>query len=254
MAIDTHAHIFDEQFDSDRIEVIKRIQEVNIKKVVVVGFSKETNKLAFQLAKEYDFIYPTVGFHPSEANETTKEDLNELVEFIKNNKVYAVGECGLDYYWVSDNKPRQKWLFEEQIKIAIENNLPVVIHCRDAIEDVYEIVAQYKDKVRFVMHCYSGSLEMALRFVNLGGYISLGGPVTFKNAKKAKEVAASITLDRLLIETDCPYLTPDPYRGKRNEPAYVRYVLAEIARLRNISVEELEKVLDQNSIDFFKLD
>jgi TatD DNase family protein len=254
MAIDTHAHIFDAQFDEDRIDVINRLIEAKIKKAVVVGFSKETNVLALNLAKEHAFLYPTAGLHPSEANEINESDIIDLEKFINDNKVYAIGECGLDYYWVNDNKEKQKWLFTEQIKLAIKYDLPLIIHCRDAVGDVYEILKEYKGKLRFVMHCYSGSSEMAVEFVKLGGMISLGGPVTFKNAKAPKEVAKTVPLDRLLIETDCPYLAPHPNRGKRNEPAYVRLVLNEIAALREIDVVELEEVLDQNSIKFFKLD
>jgi TatD DNase family protein len=254
MAIDTHSHIFDEAFNLDREDVIKRIVENKINKVILVGFSKETNKLALELAKLHSFIYPTAGYHPSEANDINESDLLELEEIIKQNKVYAIGECGLDYYWVKDNKEAQKWLFRAQIELSIKYDLPLVIHCRDAINDVYEILKEYIGKVRFVMHCFSGSKEMALEFVKLGGYISLGGPVTFKNAKTPKEVAVDVPIDRLMIETDCPYLAPVPYRGKRNEPAYVRNVLNEIALLRDIDVMELEKALDSNSISFFKLD
>ena len=254
MAIDTHAHIFDAQFDEDRIDVINRLIDAKIKKAVVVGFSKETNVLALNLAKGHAFLYPTAGLHPSEANEITESDILDLEKFINDNKVYAIGECGLDYYWVNDNKEKQKWLFTEQIKLAIKYDLPLIIHCRDAVGDVYEILKEYKGKLRFVMHCYSGSSEMAVEFVKLGGMISLGGPVTFKNAKAPKEVAKIVPLDRLLIETDCPYLAPHPNRGKRNEPSYVRLVLNEIAALREIDADELEEVLDQNSIKFFKLD
>lgn len=253
MAIDTHSHIFDEAFELDRDAVIKRIVENKISKIVLVGFSKQTNKYALELASKHSFIYPTVGYHPSEANEIYENDLLELEELINKNKVYAIGECGLDYYWVKDNKEAQKWLFRAQIELSIKYDLPLVIHCRDAINDVYEILKEYKGKVRFVMHCFSGSKEMALEFVKLGGYISLGGPVTFKNSVAPKEVAVSVPLDRLLIETDCPYLAPHPYRGKRNEPSYVKLVLAEIARLREMDERELEIILDNNSIQFFNL-
>ena len=254
MAIDTHAHIFDEQFDVDRDDVISRIKEANIQKVVVVGFSKETNVLAQNLALKHDFIYPTAGYHPSDANEIFEEDIKLLEEFINKHKVYAIGECGLDYYWVNDNKEKQKWLFKSQINMAIKYDLPLVIHCRDAVADVYEILKEFNGKVKFVMHCYSGSVEMAREFIKLGGFISLGGPVTFKNAKAPKAVAKEVPLDKLLIETDCPYLAPVPYRGKRNEPAYVRNVLAEIANIKEININELEEILDNNSIAFFQLD
>ena len=254
MAIDTHSHIFDEAFSSDREEVINRIIESKISKVMIVGFSKETNKLALELALKYDFLYPTIGYHPSEANDINESDIVMLEELINTNKIYAIGECGLDYYWVSDNKDKQKWLFEQQIILSIKYNLPLVIHCRDAVSDVYEILKKYNGEVKFVMHCYSGSVEMAREFIKLGGYISLGGPVTFKNAKTPKEVAVDVPLDKLMIETDCPYLSPMPFRGKRNEPAYVRYVLQEIANLKNMDVNELEEILDSNSIKFFKFD
>ena len=254
MAIDTHAHVFDEQFNLDYDDVIKNAFSNNINKVVIVGFSKETNLLAQKLAKEYPNLYPTAGIHPSEANSVNKDDITLLEEFINTNKVYAIGECGLDYYWVSDNKDQQKWLFIEQINLAIKYRLPLIIHCRDAIGDIYDILKQYKGKLRFVMHCYSGSLEMAREFIKLGGFISLGGPVTFKNAKMPKEVAINLPLDRLMIETDCPYLAPVPHRGKRNEPSFVRLVLEEIANLRNMEKEELEEILDNNSINFFNLD
>ena len=253
MAIDTHSHIFDEQFDNDRLDVILRLKASNVNKAVVVGFSKETNVLALNLAKEHDFLYSTAGYHPSEANGITESDIKELENFITTNKVYAIGECGLDYYWVSDNKEKQKWLFKEQILLAIKYDLPLVIHCRDAISDTYETLKEFKGKVRFVMHCYSGSLEMAKEFIKLGGMISLGGPVTFKNSKAPKEVAREIPLDKLMIETDCPYLAPVPYRGKRNEPSYVINVLNEIALLKDMDVKEVEDVLDQNSVEFFKL-
>lgn len=253
MAIDTHAHLFDQQFSSDQDEVINRIKEANINKVVIVGFSKETNNLALELAQKHNFLYPTIGYHPSEANDINKDDILELEKLIETNKIHAIGECGLDYYWVKDNKDKQKWLFNEQIRLAIKYNLPLVIHCRDAINDTYEVLKDYKGQVRFVMHCYSGSLEMAYEFIKLGGYISLGGPVTFKNAVTPKEVASNLPLDRLMIETDCPYLAPHPYRGKRNESTYVRLVLEEIARLRNIDLFELENILDSNSTSFFNL-
>ena len=254
MAIDTHSHIFDEAFNFDREKVIERIKTNNISKVLLVGFSKKTNKQALELASKYNFIYPTVGYHPSEANEINESDLLILENLIKENKVYAIGECGLDYYWVKDNKEAQKELFKAQIDLSIKYDLPLVIHCRDAISDVYEILKKYKGKVKFVMHCYSGSKEMALEFIKLGGYISLGGPVTFKNSKEPKEVAKVVPLEKLLIETDCPYLAPHPYRGKRNEPSYVKLVLSEIANLREIDINKLEQILDNNSISFFKLD
>ena len=159
----------------------------------------------------------------------------------------------MDYYWHQDNKEKQQWLFESQIKLAIKYDLPLIVHSRDAINDTYLMLEKYKGKLRFVMHCYSGSLEMAERFIAIGGYISLGGPVTFKNAKEPKKVAENVDINRLMIETDCPYLAPTPYRGKRNESSYVVKVLEEIASLRQINAEVLELKLNQNSELFFRI-
>lgn len=253
MAIDTHAHLFDKAFDIDREDVIQRIIDHKINKVVLVGFSHETNEAAYQLSQKYPFIYPTCGLHPSDANDYNRDDIIKLADFIESHQVYAIGECGLDYYWRKDNKEKQQWLFEEQIKLAIKYDLPLIIHSRDAINDTYKLLEKYVGKVRFVMHCYSGSYEMAEKFIKIGGYISLGGPVTFKNAKEPKIVAEKIPLNRLMIETDCPYLAPTPMRGKRNETSYVLNVLSEIATLRSMPKEELEVVLDKTSNDFFGL-
>lgn len=251
--IDTHSHLFGLEFENDLEECIKRCKINNINKVILVGFSNETNKKAIDLSKKYDIFYPTAGMHPSEANQNYNDLIKDLKEFIKNNKVYAIGECGLDYYWVKDNSEYQKALFKAQCEIAIENDLPIIVHMRDATLDTYNILKEYKGRLRGVMHCYSGSLEMAHEFIKLGFYISLGGTVTFKNAKEPKEIARSIPLDKLLIETDCPYLTPVPFRGKRNESAYVLYTALEIANLRGISLEEIEMVTTANAQKLFRI-
>lgn len=252
--IDTHSHLFSEEFNNDLDECILRAKEKNVSKILLVGFSRDTNQEAYNLSKKYDIFYPTAGVHPSEANDDIDKNLKDLEEFILNHKVYAIGECGLDYYWVKDNKEEQKKLFKGQCDLAVKYDLPIIIHARDAIEDTYNILNEYNGKLKGVMHCYSGSYEMALRFIKLGFYISLGGPVTFKNAKEPKRVAELIPLDRLLIETDSPYLAPTPYRGKRNESSYVSLVLEEIARIRNMDKDELEKITEANSISLFKLE
>ena len=252
--IDTHSHLFDEAFKDDLKDCVERCYKEKVNKVILVGFSKETNDLAQKLSKEYNLFYPTAGVHPSEAKEDYLEQLEYLEDFINKHKVYAIGECGLDYYWTQDNKEFQKALFKGQIELSIKYNLPIIIHMRDASFDTYELLKEYKGKIKGVMHCYSGSLEMAYEFIKLGLHISLGGPVTFKNAKEPKAVAGSIPLDKLLIETDCPYLAPTPYRGKRNESSYVKNVLIEIAGLRNMSVEELESITENNSIKLFGLE
>ena len=251
--IDTHSHLFAEEFKDDLDLCVKRCKDNNINKVMIVGFSKSTNDLAQKLAKDYDIFYPTAGIHPDEASIDYLEKLNYLDEFVKNHKIYAIGECGLDYHWVSDNKEIQKAIFIHQIELSIKLGLPIIVHMRDATKDTYDILKEYKGKVFGVMHCYSGSLEMAYEFIKLGFYISLGGPVTFKNAKEPKEVAKNIPIDKLLIETDCPYLAPSPFRGKRNESSYVKYVAEEIANLRGMSVLELDEITTKNAEKLFRI-
>lgn len=220
----------------------------------MVGFSHQTNQQAFELAQEYPLFYPTAGLHPSEASKNYKEDLLYLEEFIKKHKIYAIGECGLDYHYGKDNIHEQKKLFQGQIELAIQYQLPLIIHMREATQDTFDILKEYKGKIRGVMHCYSGSKEMAEEFIKLGFYISLGGPVTFKNAKEAKRIAEEIDLKSLLIETDCPYLAPVPYRGNRNESSYVLEVAKQIATLRGMSVQQIEEITEQNAIKLFSLE
>lgn len=252
MAIDTHSHIFNEAFNDDLNEVIDRIISSNIHKILLVGFSKDTNLQALDLASKYNFIYPTVGYHPSEANEINENDLVFLENLILNNKVYAIGECGLDYYWVKDNKDKQKELFIKQIELAKKYNKAVVVHSRDSIEDTYDIVKEYNE-VKFIIHCFSSSLEMANKFIKLGCKLGIGGVLTFKNSKKLKEVVENIDISYLLLETDSPYLTPEPYRGKKNEPYNIIYVAEEIAKIKNISLEEVLKITTKNAISQFDL-
>ena len=252
---DTHSHLFETVFENDIEECILRAKNNNVLKCMLVGFSFETNVKAYNLAKLHpEFFYNSAGIHPSEVGSDLEGDLNKLEEFINTHKVYAIGEIGLDYYWVKDNKEIQKAYFISQMNLAYKYNLPVIIHMRDATMDTYEILKEYKGKVRGIMHCYSGSYEMALRFIDLGFYISIGGPVTFKNAKEPKEVAKNIPLDKLLIETDCPYLAPTPYRGQRNETSYVALVLREIASLRNMDEAKLDEITTSNAYNIFGLE
>ncbi|MBE6136899.1 MAG: TatD family deoxyribonuclease [Erysipelotrichaceae bacterium] len=250
--IDTHSHLFNSQFN-DIEECIARCKDNNINKIVLVGFDNETNKLAQEYSKKYSIFYPTAGIHPSEANENYEKDLNDLYSFVKENKIYAIGECGLDYHYGKDNIEYQKLLFKAQIELAIKMDLPVIIHMRDATLDTYNILKEYSGKLRGVMHCYSGSYEMAMEFIKLGLYISLGGPVTFKNSKDSKIVAKQIPIDKLLIETDCPYLAPTPYRGSRNESSYVKYVASEIALLREMTLDEIDEITTRNSEKLFRI-
>lgn len=251
--IDTHCHLFDEEFDIDREDAVKRAIDSGVEKMILVGFSHKTNQLAQEMAKKWNVFYPTAGLHPSEASLNYLNDFLEFKSFVEKNKVYAVGECGLDYHWDITYKEEQKKLFRLQCEYAIKKDLPIIVHSRDAAQDTYDIIASYKGKLKGVMHCYSGSKELALEYVKLGFYISLGGPVTFKNAKEPKEVAKAVPLDLLLIETDCPYLAPTPMRGKRNESSYVKYVRDEIASLRGITPKEVEEATTKNAIRLFKI-
>ena len=251
--IDTHSHLFEDEFKEDLSLCINRCKENNVNKIVLVGFSQETNNKAQELSKKYDIFYPTAGLHPSEATVNYLNDFNQLVEFINNNKIYAIGECGLDYHWTKENISEQHELFKLQCELAIKLDLPIIVHSRDASQDTFDIIKSYGGKLKGVMHCYSGSAEMALEYVKLGFYVSLGGPVTFKNAKEPKLVAEKLPIDRLLIETDSPYLAPTPHRGERNESSYVKLVLEEIAKIRNMSVEELDKITTNNAEKLFKI-
>lgn len=251
--IDTHCHLFDEEFDIDREDTIKRAIDSGVEKMILVGFSHKTNQLAQEMAKKWNVFYPTAGLHPSEASLNYLNDFLEFKSFVEKNKVYAIGECGLDYHWDVTYKEEQKKLFRLQCEYAIEKDLPIIVHSRDAAKDTFDIIASYKGKLKGVMHCYSGSKELALEYIKLGFYISLGGPVTFKNAKEPKEVAKAVPLDLLLIETDCPYLSPTPMRGKRNESSYVKYVRDEIASLKGITPKEVEEATTKNAIRLFKI-
>lgn len=251
--IDSHSHLFSEEFKDDFLECLERCKEKNVNKLILVGFTKENNQLAFDIASKYPNIFPTAGLHPEEIYDNYLEDLDYLHEFIKTHKVYAVGECGIDYHYRTDNKDIQEYVFRKQIEYSIEFNLPLIVHMRDATEDTYNILKEYKGKIRGVMHCYTGSYEMAMKFIELGMYIGLGGAVTFKNAKYPKDVAIRIPKDRLLIETDCPYMAPTPFRGKRNESSFVYYVALEIAKLNNMTIEEIDQITENNTMELFDL-
>lgn len=252
MFIDSHAHLDDERFDEDRIALIESLRENNIDLVINIGADMESSRASVKLSKEYDNIYAAVGVHPHDAQDVTETYLDELKDLSKEEKVLAIGEIGLDFYY--DNSPRdiQRKVFLDQLELARDLNLPVVIHTRDAAGETFEILKEACAKgTRGIMHCYSGSVEMALEYIKLGFYISLGGPVTFKKARVPKEVAEVVPLDKLLIETDCPYLTPEPFRGKRNEPKYVTYTAEAIAEIRGISIEELAEATSRNAREIF---
>ncbi len=252
MLFDTHVHLNDKQFDEDLEEVIQRTKETGVSNMVVVGFDRPTIIRAMELVEKYDFIYAAVGWHPVDAVDMTDEDLNWIEDLASHPKIVAIGEMGLDYHWDKSPKDIQKDVFRKQIKLAKKVKLPIIIHNREATADIVEILKEENaHEVGGIMHCFSGSPEIAKECLEMNFYISLGGPVTFKNAKKPKEVAAEIPLDRLLIETDCPYLAPHPFRGKRNEPAYVKLVAEQIAEIKEITFEEVAEATTRNAKKLF---
>ena len=216
MYFDTHCHLNSEQLYENRDEFIKHALDNHVEMMVVVGYDLESSKKAVEIAKEHSFIYAAVGIGPNDCLNTTTQDLQIIDEYLNEPKVVALGEIGLDYYWDDVPSDKQKEIFQQQVDLAKKHQKPIIIHCRDAYEDTYEVLK--RNGHPGIMHCYSGSVEMAKRFIDLGFYISLAGPVTFKNARVPKDVAEKIGLEHLLIETDCPYLTPHPYR-QRNDYA-----------------------------------
>ncbi|MCU0104329.1 TatD family hydrolase [Acholeplasma vituli] len=250
MIIDTHAHLNTETFDSELDAVIERASLADVKKIIVIGMNNKANSRALELSDRAN-LYATVGLHPSDVLEGL--DIELLKQQSKHPKVVAIGEIGIDLYWVKDNLELQIQVFKRQLELAIELDLPVVIHMRDSANEIYEVVKHYP-QLKGVMHCFSASLDWAMKFIELGFYIGIGGPVTFKNNLEAKQVATQIPLDRLLLETDSPYLAPVPYRGKQNEPAYTKLVVLEIAKLRDISVEEVSTMTTRNAMRLFRIE
>ncbi|MFJ7640568.1 MULTISPECIES: TatD family hydrolase [unclassified Peribacillus] len=252
MLFDTHVHVNAEQFNEDLEEVIERAQEAGVKNMVVVGFDRPTITRAMELVEIYDFMFAAIGWHPVDAIDMTEEDLQWIEELSAHPKIVAIGEMGLDYHWDKSPKEIQKEVFRKQIRLAKKVKLPIIIHNREATADIVSILKEEgASEVGGIMHCFSGSAETALECIDMNFYISLGGPVTFKNAKKPKEVAAAVPLDRLLIETDCPYLAPHPFRGKRNEPSYVKLVAEQIADIKQLSVEEVSQATTSNAKKLF---
>lgn len=252
MFFDTHTHLDDEKFDTDREELITSFADEGLSLAVNIGANMETSKASIALAQKYDFIYASVGVHPNDVGDMTDDDLAQIEEWAKLEKVVAIGEIGLDYHYDEPDPEIQKVWFYKQLLLAKKLNMPYIIHDRDAHADTLEIIK----KVGYyngVMHCFSGSAEMARQVTELGMYVSIAGQVTFKNAPKVQAVAMSVPLDKLLIETDSPYLTPEPYRGKRNNSAYVKYTAAKIAELRGMTTEEIAKITMENGKRFYNI-
>ena len=253
MLFDTHAHLDDHAFDADRRELLAALPDQGIGLLMNPGCSLESSRNAIGLAEEYDYIYAAVGSHPDVADEVDDACIAQYRELCKHPKVKAIGEIGLDYHYEDIPRQIQCKAFRAQMELARELDLPVIVHEREAHEDGMQIVREFPD-VTGVFHCYSGSAEMARQLVDRGWYIGFTGVLTFKNARKALEVAASIPLDRIVIETDCPYMAPEPFRGKRNDPGKIYRMAEKLAELRGLSVEEIHTITLKNGKRLYRID
>lgn len=255
MIFESHAHYEDERFNEDRKELLESFQEKGIGYVVNVASSLSTVDKTIALTKEYDFIYGTVGVHPEECAQLQESDIEHLKELCQLLKIVAVGEIGLDYYWNEPEPEVQKKWFKRQLELAREVKLPVIIHSRDAAKDTLDIMKEHKaEEIGGVIHCFSYPVEIAREFVKMGFYIGVGGVVTFKNGKKLKEVVEDTPLDRILLETDCPYMAPVPHRGERNSSLNLVYVAEEIARIKGISYEEVVSATRENAKRMYRIE
>ena len=252
MFVDTHCHLNSEDLINEFNDIILKAQGNGVNFFAVVGWDVNSSKKAIELSTKHEKVYSIVGIHPCDIDNS---NLDELELLLNEAKVVALGEIGLDYHWVEEKEQRekQKLYFIKQIELANKYHLPISIHSRDALQDTFNILKEHRPLYGFIMHCYSGSKEMMREFIKLGAYISFAGPVTFKNAVAGKECAIDVPFDRILIETDCPYLTPHPHRGKRNDPSYIPLIYKEIAELRQIDVSELEEKVYENTLRIFNL-
>lgn len=254
MIFETHAHYDDKQFDTDREELLLSMQEHGIDKIINIGCDKETCEATIELMNTYDFVYGAIGVHPSDIAKLNEEIFAWMRQQLQHPKAVAVGEIGLDYYWDKEEEvqERQRYWFHRQLELAKGADLPFIIHSRDAAADTLEILKRnHTEKSRGVIHCFSYSKEMAREYVKLGYDIGIGGVSTFKNAKKLKEVIAETPIEHILLETDCPYMAPEPYRGKRNSSLYLPYVVEKIAELKDMKAEEVEDITYQNAQRLF---
>lgn len=254
---DTHAHYNDEKFDEDRDEIIKSIHASGVTKFITAGYSLESSKKAIEISKKYEYIYTIIGVSPNdipEDEQTIKEQIKKLEKLYKNNeKVVAIGEIGLDYYWNKDNSKLQKVAFREQINLANKLELPIVIHTREAVQDTLDILKKNNVNKKGIFHCCPLNRELVKEALKLGFYISFAGPITFKNSKNANEIIEMVPEDRILIETDSPYLSPEPNRGKRNDSRNVRYMAQKIADVKRIDIEEIAKITYENAKNIFNI-
>ena len=253
MIFESHAHYDSQKYDEDRDEVLSAMPEHNVGTIVNSAADWESVTEVVELAERYPFIYAAVGLHPDEVGALNEERFAFLKEQCQKEKVVAVGEIGLDYYWDNESHDVQKKWFIRQLNLARELDLPVVIHSRDAAADTLEVMKEHAQGLRGVIHCFSYSKELANEYIKMGFYIGVGGVVTFKNSKKLKEIVTEIPLERILLETDSPYLAPTPFRGKRNSSAYISYIAQEIAELKGISYEEVLAQTEKNGKELFRI-
>lgn len=251
--IDTHAHLNDPKYDRDRCEVIARAQGAGVEKIICVGYEITSSRRAVALAEEWECVYAAVGVHPHDAAQATEHAWKALRILAGMEKVVAIGEIGLDFYRNLSPPSVQEGVFRKQLELACELQLPVIIHDRDAHQGILKVLQDFPEVPGVVIHCFSGDLQMAEECLTRGYYISVAGPVTFPKAKKLEEVVKFLPLDRLLLETDCPYLAPQPWRGKRNEPAYLPAVAEAVARIKGVSLEEVAAATTANARRFFRL-
>lgn len=252
MIFDTHAHYDDEAFDIDRDSLLKSMHNQGIDYIVNVSASIDSIKKTLALAEEYPFIYAAVGVHPSETRQLSEKDIAWIKEKAQGDKVAAIGEIGLDYFWPEPDREIQKKWFAKQLQIAGEMKLPVIVHSREAAKDTLDLLKeQRKDLRKVVIHCYSYGKEMAAEFLNLDFYFGIGGVLTFKNARKLTEAVKYIPMNKILLETDCPYLAPEPYRGKRNQSSYIDFVAQKLSEIKQISKEDVLAQAMQNAKEFY---
>lgn len=247
--VDTHCHLFKEYYDDISL-VIENMKE-NI--IIVSGTNDLNNLEVLELCEKYPNVYGTLGIHPTEISNITKKSFEIIEKNLNNPKIVGIGEIGLDYYWTDDNKEEQKDIFIKQIELARKYNKSIVVHTRDSINDTYEILKEYALGLKIDIHCFSSSMEMALKFIEIGCKLGIGGVLTFKNSLKIKDIVKNIDLNNILLETDSPFLSPEPYRGHKNEPYNVLYVAKYISELKNISLEEVLKKTTENAISQFDL-
>lgn len=252
MYFDTHAHVDDARFDEDRREMLEKCRETGVLLIMNIGAHLESSRAAVAISEQYEGIYATVGFHPCDTYDLTEEHYEELECLAKHDKVKAIGEIGLDYHYEDTDKDKQFVAFRRQMALAEKLGLPVVIHSREATQDTLEILKEFPN-VTGVVHSYSGSVETAKILLKMGYYLSFNGIVTFKNAHKAREVLATLPHDRVLIETDCPYLSPEPHRGERNDPSLVPFVAAKVAEIWGVTQEEVARITLENGKRFYKI-